>query len=80
MNGDEFYGLPEYVVNTVVTEAAENGNVRIYNYVKRGSLLVPQFICLMAAADLIVASREVDAAAHHVFMEETEKERAAAHH
>lgn len=79
MIGDDFFGLREYVVNTVVTEAAGNGNVRIYNYVKRGSLLVPQFICLMAATDLLVASREVESAAHHVFTEET-KERSAAHH
>lgn len=80
MIGDDFFGLREYVVNTVVTEAAGNGNVRIYNYVKRGSLLVPQFICLMAATDLIVASREVESAAHHVFTEEEVKDRTAAHH
>lgn len=77
---NEFFGLPEYVVNTVTTEAAGNGNVRIYNYVKRGNLLVPQFMCLIAAADLVVASREVEAAAHHVFREDEVKERQVAHH
>lgn len=75
----EFFGLPEYVVNTVTTEAAGNGNVRIYNYVKRGNLLVPRFMCLMAAADLVVASREVESAANHVFQTEAVGMRMGAH-
>lgn len=77
---NEFDGLMEYVVNAVATEPAGYGNVRIYNYVKRGGLLIPQFMCVMAAADLVVASRTVESAAQHVFSMETAEMRMMAAH
>lgn len=67
MSATDFYGSPEYFVSCVTTESAGNGNIRVFNYVSRGGQLVPQFSCVLAAADLIKASREVETAAHDVF-------------
>ena len=46
----DFYGVPEFFINCVTTECAGNGNIRIFNYAKRGGILVPQFTAVLAAA------------------------------
>ena len=64
---NDFFGTPEFVVSSIATESAGNGNVRIYNYVRRGNLMVPQFSIFIAAADLIVSLPALDAAGHNIF-------------
>lgn len=51
----EFYGLPEYVITHIRTENLEH-NRRIYHWVMRGGMLVPQFTAFVAAKDLIIMS------------------------
>ncbi len=63
MVSDEFFGLPEFVVNRVILETAGPGNFRIYNYVLRGAVLVPQFMALISAGDLVGMIDVVEAAA-----------------
>lgn len=49
----EFFGLPEYVITHIRTEVLEQ-NRRVYHWVKRGGVMVPQFTAFIAAKDLIV--------------------------
>lgn len=77
---NDFFGLPEFVVNEIVTESAGGENVRIYNYVRRGHVLVPQFMCLMNATEMLVAGRAVAGAAQAVFNGEIQELTKAARH
>lgn len=56
----EFYGLPEYVITHIRTEKLEH-NTRVYHWVSRGGMLVPQFTAFIAVKDLIVMNGAVQA-------------------
>jgi hypothetical protein len=70
MSEADFYGVPEYFVSHVATESAGNGNIRVINYAVRGGMSVPQFTVVIAAVDLLKASREVEVAAEAMFVKE----------
>ncbi|QPF86996.1 hypothetical protein IC762_12150 [Bradyrhizobium genosp. L] len=65
----EFIGMPEYTVNIIRTEDAGNGIVRIFHWVKKGGLLEPQFTALVAAADLLTITRDVQRTATEVLID-----------
>jgi hypothetical protein len=55
----DFCGLPEYVITHIRTEKLKNGNVRVYHWVERNGSLVPCFMALIAATDLVVMNEAV---------------------
>ena len=61
----DLVGIPTYFVDTAIPEDAGNGNVRIWNCITRGGVLVPQFEVVIHAAKLLVASSVVRSAAEH---------------
>ncbi|MCX7320414.1 MAG: hypothetical protein NT113_13305 [Hyphomicrobiales bacterium] len=69
MSEADFYGVPEFFISHVTTESAGNGNIRVFNYATRGGVSVPQFTVVIAAIDLIKASRQVEVAAESAFIE-----------
>lgn len=70
MSEADFYGVPEYFVSHVTTESAGNGNIRVFNYAMRAGMPVAQFSVVIAAVDLLKASRQVETAAELAFREE----------
>lgn len=70
MSEADFYGVPEFFISHVTTESAGNGNIRVFNYAVRGGIEVPQFTVVIAAVDLLKASRQVELAAELAFSEE----------
>lgn len=70
MGEADFYGVPEYFISHVTTESAGNGNIRVVNYAVRGGNSVAQFTVVIAAIDLLKASRQVELAAEMAFTED----------
>lgn len=56
------YGLPEFLISDVVTEI-DGPNVRMVCGIRRGGQVHWLFSCVMRADQLVVSSREVNAAA-----------------
>lgn len=63
----EVGSLPVYFIDTVLTEDAGDGNVRVINCVTRGGVLVPQFEVIIHASRLLLAGRAVAEKAQAVF-------------
>lgn len=59
---DEFYGMPEYIIDCHQTEQTSVG-VRVYHWRKMGGVLVPQFTCVLAPQILAAISKDVHEAA-----------------
>ena len=55
---DEFYGAPEYVVDTHQVERTSCG-VRVYHWKRLGGILVPQFTVIIAPHVLAAISKDV---------------------
>jgi hypothetical protein len=64
---EEFGGLPTYFVTNARTEAFGQ-NVRVYHWEKRGSILAPQFIAVLPAAELMMINRDVREAVSRILL------------
>lgn len=64
----DFYGLPSFFITHHRAEIFGQ-NVRIYHWEKRGSILAPQFMCILSATDLAVISADVRAVAARAMKE-----------
>jgi len=60
------FGLQEYLISEVVTEI-DGPNVRMVCGIRRGGMVHWLFSCVMRADQLVVTSREVNAAAQEAF-------------
>ena len=59
--------VPTYYVDDVFQEDAGNGNVRVWNYVRKNGVLVPQFEVIIASRSLLLVGRKVADFAETVF-------------
>lgn len=66
----DFYGLPEFFIDTVRSESAGNGNVRLLVYTKRQGGLVPLYSAVMNSVDLLLCCRSMTEAATEEFNNE----------
>jgi hypothetical protein len=64
---EEFGGLPTYFVTNARTEAFGQ-NVRVYHWEKRGSILAPQFIAVLPAAELVMINRDIREAVSRILL------------
>lgn len=65
----DFYGLPSYFVTHHRAEIFGQ-NVRIYHWEKRGSILAPQYMCILSATDLAFISQDVRDIANRALIEQ----------
>ena len=64
---EEFAGLPTYFITNTRTEAF-GGNVRVYHWERRGSILAPQFIAVIPAPELAVINRDIREAVSRILL------------
>jgi hypothetical protein len=59
--------VPTYYIDDVFQEDAGNGNIRVWNYVRKNGVLVPQFEVIIASRSLLLVGRKVADFAQTVF-------------
>lgn len=59
--------IPTYYITDTVQEDAGSGNIRVLNYARINGVLVPQFVCIVASAKLMVVSRKLADIAQAIF-------------
>lgn len=59
--------VPTYYIDDVFQEDAGNGNIRVWNYVRKNGVLIPQFEVIIASKSLLMVGRKVADFAQSVF-------------
>lgn len=62
--------IPTYYVTDTIQEDAGSGNIRIINYARINGVLIPQFVCIVASAKLVVVGRKLTDIAQEIFNSE----------